>query len=960
MGAGAMLGKLRSPRLVQLTPRGRQSDDGTPVVGRACEDADSGGGCRRRSWHCRIPTRQVAESGANGEAGTAHVRCTKCSFTRAVPYGTVAFTCQTCGSDVRVSLSTMSAHAKADVRARLVKAEHVVRSALEDQVTSCRQLCDGLKKCLSEEDATWQSQPPDSEAARARTLVRAAVGSHDWSHAEETLRHWTSLGHPLLSEKFEAALISLKEEDELEVLWRRALSALTAVDSTELEYWCNEAVAKSVQVPTEVKDVIEALRGQERAMRTEEEYQAKLKARVTEARVLEDIAGLKALAMEAKLLGEDSSVVDAVIGPVKSYRRKRSESLDNHTSASVPRTSSIRYIKEELAKRGISCAGVIEKDELQSLLTRGRYSPGTEASDGSHSEGPGAAAPCRVPCAPPSPKAIPSNAAGPAGNPKPPLGPRPRTARYNQAPPMAPGMPGGSEGTVPPRASRATFASAWAQLWAGASSSGEAAECVPGGSSYSSKPPAACTKTQSSDDSTCDNASGAHRPVRPSSASAKPYANWSNFPNLEGHTVETSTPRRRPSSASARDSPGQSEPAAARRTPVPSGSASARGTSAPRNCESSAYRRSRSFSASASAGAQSHVDFSCGGDAAAASSGSSSATLGGMTVPSAHGLPPVNSANRQPQAEASAASVKRTPSASSASARPPQADARNCDSALSPRRGPPTFRPASYADGVGGETSAPHRRPSSASMRGRGASCDDGLGVDFSAPQRKPSLASMAGASISNPSEFIFGIPTPIRPSSASAASQSYAEGPATPQRPARPSSASRATSSREAASPRQQPARPPSASRTTGSQDAASPRRGMASSPWARTFTTPSEVDRRPSKRNSSMPPRPPCQSPRPERTSAGPPSEKGFSLPPARSSTPTREAALTCLGLKGSPTGEEIRRAYKQAALQCHPDRPQNHAIAEEAKANFQQVKAAFDLLQVPERRTTAAAGG
>jgi len=106
-------------------------------------------------------------------------------------------------------------------------------------------------------------------------------------------------------------------------------------------------------------------------------------------------------------------------------------------------------------------------------------------------------------------------------------------------------------------------------------------------------------------------------------------------------------------------------------------------------------------------------------------------------------------------------------------------------------------------------------------------------------------------------------------------------------------------------------------------------------------------------------MPPRPPCQSPRPERTSSRAPPDKGFALP-ARSATPTREAALTCLGLKGSPTGDEIRRAYKQAALQCHPDRPQNHAIAEEAKENFQQVKDAFDLLQVPERRTTAAAGG
>lgn len=74
------------------------------------------------------------------------------------------------------------------------------------------------------------------------------------------------------------------------------------------------------------------------------------------------------------------------------------------------------------------------------------------------------------------------------------------------------------------------------------------------------------------------------------------------------------------------------------------------------------------------------------------------------------------------------------------------------------------------------------------------------------------------------------------------------------------------------------------------------------------------------------------------------------------------TRAAALACLGLQGKPEHDEIRRAYKQAALKWHPDRPQNHGCTEEAKQHFLQVRAAFDFLQSPVRNLCAAyyAGG
>lgn len=75
------------------------------------------------------------------------------------------------------------------------------------------------------------------------------------------------------------------------------------------------------------------------------------------------------------------------------------------------------------------------------------------------------------------------------------------------------------------------------------------------------------------------------------------------------------------------------------------------------------------------------------------------------------------------------------------------------------------------------------------------------------------------------------------------------------------------------------------------------------------------------------------------------------------------TRYAALACLGLdcisSVDPTHDEIRRAYKQAALRWHPDRQQNHGCAEEAKQRFQEVRAAFEVLQACVR-SPAAAGG
>jgi len=59
--------------------------------------------------------------------------------------------------------------------------------------------------------------------------------------------------------------------------------------------------------------------------------------------------------------------------------------------------------------------------------------------------------------------------------------------------------------------------------------------------------------------------------------------------------------------------------------------------------------------------------------------------------------------------------------------------------------------------------------------------------------------------------------------------------------------------------------------------------------------------------------------------------------------------QQALAVLKLPPGPVPpmNELTAAYRKAALLCHPDRPQNRDRQDEATAEFQKVKAAFDLL-------------
>jgi len=85
-------------------------------------------------------------------------------------------------------------------------------------------------------------------------------------------------------------------------------------------------------------------------------------------------------------------------------------------------------------------------------------------------------------------------------------------------------------------------------------------------------------------------------------------------------------------------------------------------------------------------------------------------------------------------------------------------------------------------------------------------------------------------------------------------------------------------------------------------------------------------------------------------QRQRQPPPSSSARPPPAASASMPiTTHAALTALQLPTTsvPPLAELKAAYRKAALRCHPDRPQNRGRQDAATAEFQRVKAAFDLL-------------
>mmetsp|Transcript_62393 Transcript_62393/g.97103 ORF Transcript_62393/g.97103 Transcript_62393/m.97103 type:complete len:856 (-) Transcript_62393:93-2660(-) len=855
MGNGAMLRQLRSPR----RPGDSSATGGqvhTPVVGRACENGPS-----------RV------ESSAVSEPGVARVLCSRCNVARALPYGTVAFTCAACGSDVRVSLNTMSVRAKADARTYLQKADGVMQAILSDAVAHGQELWTCLKKIIREDEPPRISRSQSAEASQARAQVRTAVENHELDAAFTMLLHWEAQGLPLLSDKIRVALANLREQDERQTILRCMLRAVKAADRADLEFWRDEGRSNGLCIPEAVIDAIHAVQGEERASRAESEYQELLKSRVEEAVERCDSAALKALAMEARLLGEDSTVVDAAL-PLKyeqkkSYRPKRSASHDCATrlkasdikeEASCQESNPLSRlrpseIKDELAKRGISAVGVVEKEELINLLMQGKQNSSAASAD---TDDPFDAPFKQAPPAPATPRANRGNI-GAMPSTKPPVGPRMRTTLN----PAAFGcMPSNDDSSRRASLSSATDGTSWPGM--------------PPTTSYPSKPSVASSSIPS--------------------------------------TTEVPGPRQARSSS---------------------------------KCSWAAYS-SESTKASHSSPPPAYVP----------------------------GNPPVPPCSHSPPFAAPLfPNCSQSPQPKGGFSFPQGSPQKPCENSFchggTPSRSPPSVVRAGREIGTGQRSA-------------RSSGVSEGSGNADAGPfQRmsRPSSAKATGSARSTLFEEIFGNETkPIRvgrPASASPKPGSHNEGlggveSSTPCR-IRPSSASaRPQSQPRTESP--QPNRPPSPA-SRGDKNTSPARARVASffsnlrsnlpsrpsSPSAKrskptsptacgpSMSSPRASERRSSRRHASMPPRPP--SPRAPQAP----------LPPRPvSPTRTRASALMCLGLTGNPSKEELRRAYKQAAMLWHPDRPQNHSCAEEAKHKFQDVKAAFDLLQNSDRRFAAAGGG
>eukprot|EP00928_Gymnodinium_smaydae_P100394 TRINITY_DN9839_c0_g1_i1.p1 TRINITY_DN9839_c0_g1~~TRINITY_DN9839_c0_g1_i1.p1 ORF type:complete len:596 (-),score=156.22 TRINITY_DN9839_c0_g1_i1:197-1834(-) len=75
----------------------------------------------------------------------------------------------------------------------------------------------------------------------------------------------------------------------------------------------------------------------------------------------------------------------------------------------------------------------------------------------------------------------------------------------------------------------------------------------------------------------------------------------------------------------------------------------------------------------------------------------------------------------------------------------------------------------------------------------------------------------------------------------------------------------------------------------------------------------------------------------------------DSGSAAPPPPAARPamSRADALQCLGLGPDPSLEVLKKAYKKAAMQWHPDRPHNHEKKEEATQKFQEARKAYEYL-------------
>jgi len=223
----------------------------------------------------------------------------------------MAFTCQ-CGAHVRVPFAVAARSAKAEVVEILRRTGSVMQTALNDQSQSCNRMWVELKRLFDEEDMLRGCRTLAPEAVRARTISRSAIVARDIGAVGEALDQWVSLQLPL-SSSLQQLVTAIEREGTGELILRSLANALAAGDKERLRHWCNKAAVQGFGLPLQVGAALRALDTEERAVNDEREYQSILQARVLEAHARFDLDALSAIADEARLLGEDASVVEGVL-----------------------------------------------------------------------------------------------------------------------------------------------------------------------------------------------------------------------------------------------------------------------------------------------------------------------------------------------------------------------------------------------------------------------------------------------------------------------------------------------------------------------------------------------------------------------------------------------------------------------------------------------------------------------
>jgi len=353
------------------------------------------------------PNIVLSHEGDSDTAGTAKIRCQKCTLIWKVRCGTTAFTCASCGARVMVALKAVAAQASGQIQKHVAAARAELQAIMEQQAAVTQSLWEQVEEELNLAKALWASMAEASggaAAGHAYVLLSEATAARDGAQVAEAMAHASQAGLPEPTPTFNELLARLRQEEDLEVLWRCFMRALAAEDAIDLQFWCQEALSQGLHVPADLVAAVSALDGAGRARLAELEYSATVSARATQMAEVGDAEGLHRLVSEANALGGDVSAAQAALAslgvsadsaadassagfaatpqtaPDKGQCTPRKSEGSRSASASLGpeaeqmRQWSVARLRQELAQLGLDTGGLCEKEELVHVLLAARAS----------------------------------------------------------------------------------------------------------------------------------------------------------------------------------------------------------------------------------------------------------------------------------------------------------------------------------------------------------------------------------------------------------------------------------------------------------------------------------------------------------------------------------------------------------------------------------------------------------